>query len=101
MSRVERRTWQWRYDEPPAALWPLLSDTARLNEAAKLPQYQVEDIPQPDGSVLHLARAKFAGMAVEWEEPPYEWVLNRSFRHTRVFRKGPLKRFGPRLELTP
>jgi class 3 adenylate cyclase len=100
MSRVERRTWQWRYDATPAELWPLLSDTARLNEAAKLPKYHVEDIPQADGSVLHLARAKVAGMTLEWEEPPYEWVVNRSFRHTRRFRKGPLKLFGPILELT-
>jgi class 3 adenylate cyclase len=101
MARLERRSFEWRYAASPAELWPVLADTARLNEAARLPKYVVEDIAQPDGSVLHLARATVAGIALEWEEPPYEWVQNRSFRHTRRFRKGPLRRFGPILELTP
>ena len=91
MTRPEQRTWHWRFDEPPERLWPVLSDTARLNEAAKLPKYQVEDIPRGDGRVIHLARAKVAGLSLEWEEPPYEWVRNRSFRQTRIFRKGPLR----------
>jgi class 3 adenylate cyclase len=101
MTRPQQRTWHWRFDEPPARLWPVLSDTARLNEAARLPKYQVEDIPRGDGRVLHLARVKVAGFGLEWEEPPYEWVRNRSFRQTRIFRKGPLKRFGPVVELRP
>src|SRR6185437_13285229 len=80
MTRPTQRTWHWRFSEPPEKLWPVLSDTARLNEAAKLPSYAVEDIPQPDGSVLHLARTKIAGLELVWEEPPYEWVRDRVFR---------------------
>jgi class 3 adenylate cyclase len=101
MSRLERRTWVWHFSEPPERLWPLLSDTARLNEAAKFPTYRVEDVVQEDGSVEHVARATVAGLALEWEEPPYEWVRDRTFSHTRLFRKGPLKRFGPLVELRP
>src|SRR5262249_39797722 len=52
-----------------------------------------------DGHVLRLARAKVGGVPLEWEERPYEWVQNRSFRQTRLFRKGPLRRFGPVVEL--
>ncbi len=48
--------------------------------------------------MLHLARAKIAGFEVVWEEPPYEWVKDRVFRHVRTFRSGPLKRFGPVFE---
>jgi class 3 adenylate cyclase len=97
---LQRQSWQWHLTQPPAVLWPVISDTARFNEAAKLPKYQVEDILQADGRVLRLARANVAGLTLEWEELPYEWVRGRSFRQTRIFRKGPLRRFGPIVELT-
>jgi class 3 adenylate cyclase len=100
-QRLQRRSWQWHLPQPPDVLWPVISDTARFNEAAKLPKYQVEDILQADGRVLRLARATVAGLKLEWEERPYEWVRGRSFRQTRLFRKGPLRRFGPIVELTP
>jgi class 3 adenylate cyclase len=100
-QRLERRRWTWHLAQPPEVLWPVISDTARFNEAAKLPKYQVEDILQGDGRVLRLARATVAGLTLEWEELPYEWVRGRSFRQTRLFRKGPLRRFGPIVELKP
>jgi class 3 adenylate cyclase len=96
---MAQRTWHWRFSEPPEKLWPVLSDTARLNEAARLPNYRVEDIPQQDGHVLHLARAKIGGFEVVWEEPPYEWVRDRVFGNSRVFRNGPFKRFATTFEL--
>jgi class 3 adenylate cyclase len=98
---LQRRSWLWHLSQPPETVWPVISDTARFNEAAKLPKYQVEDILQGDGRVLRLARASVAGLRLEWEERPYEWVRGRSFRQTRIFRKGPLRRFGPIVELTP
>src|SRR5882672_1135028 len=87
MQDLESRSWEWRFDQPPDLVWPVVADTARFNEAAKLPKYQVEDVPAADGRVLRLARAKVGGFPLEWEERPYEWVQNRSFRQTRLFRK--------------
>lgn len=98
-ARTIRRQWQWRFDLPPETLWPLLADTARFNEAAKAPAYQLEEIAQPDGTVLRKGAAKVAGMAMAWEEKPYEWVLNKSFRQVREFSKGPFRRFGPIMTL--
>jgi len=100
MQDLRSRSWEWRFDQPPDRVWPVVADTARFNEAAKLPKYQVEDVPGEDGRVLRLARAKVGGFPLEWEERPYEWVQNRSFRQTRLFRKGPLRRFGPVVELS-
>src|SRR6266851_2327708 len=99
MQTLHRRSWQWHLAQSPAMLWPVIADTARFNEAARLPKYQVEDILQADGRVLRLARASVGGIKLEWEERPYEWVRGHSFRQTRVFRKGPLRRFGPIVEL--
>ena len=98
MSRHSRK-WTWQFEQPADALWPLISDTARFNEALKTPKYQVEEIPEPDGSMLRLARTRIGPVELEWEEHPFEWVLNRSFTQTRVFRKGPFRRFGPRFEI--
>jgi class 3 adenylate cyclase len=96
-----RRTWTWTFDLPPDQLWPLLADTNRFNEAVGLPPYTLEETPQPNGTILRRAKAKAAGFMLEWEEKPYEWVAGRRFRQTRVFTKGPFRRFGPVLDLQP
>jgi len=98
-SRTLSREWQWHFDLPPEKLWPVLADTARFNEAAKGPTYQLEEAPLPDGTVQRKASAKIAGMAMAWEERPYEWVLNKTFRQVRDFTKGPFRRFGPTLSI--
>ena len=97
----KQQTWTWHLPVPPDQLWPLLSDTARFNEAAGTPRYDVEEIPQPDGSVRRDARANFRGVKVEWDDRPYEWVAGKSFRNMRVFRRGPLAYFGVDLQIEP
>lgn len=96
-----RRTWTWTFDLPPEQLWPLLADTNRLNEALGLPPYTLEETPQPNGTVLRTGRGKAAGFALEWEEKPYEWISGRHFSQSRVFSKGPFRRFGPVFDLEP
>lgn len=99
MSRDHTRLWIWDLAVPPASLWPHISDTARFNEAAGTPRYTVEEIPQADGSVIRRAAASYKGVAVEWDDPPYEWVLQQEFRQMRVFRRGPLAYLAPSLLL--
>jgi class 3 adenylate cyclase len=99
MSRNHSREWVWDLDVPPASIWPYLSDTARFNEAAGTPRYTVEEIPQADGAVIRRARTSYKGVAVEWDDPPFEWVANQEFRQMRQFRRGPLEYLGPILRL--
>jgi len=101
MQKQHERVWTWDLPAPPAALWPYLSDTARFNEAAGTPRYAVAEEPQADGSVRRRATASYKGVAVEWDDPPYEWVAEREFRQTRIFRRGPLKSLSPTLQLAP
>ena len=96
-----RRTWTWTFDLPPDRLWPVLADTDRFNEAMGLPPYTLEQTPQPNGTVLRRGRGKTAGFNLEWEEKPYEWIAGRHFRQSRVFTKGPFRRFGPVFDLEP
>ena len=94
-----RRTWTWTFDLPPDRLWPLLADTNRFNEAMGLPSYTLDPTPQPNGTVVRRGRGKVAGFTLEWEEKPYEWIAGRHFRQSRVFTKGPFRRFGPVFDL--
>ncbi|MFQ5775878.1 MAG: adenylate/guanylate cyclase domain-containing protein [Kiloniellaceae bacterium] len=87
----QRRTFVWRFASPREAIWPILADTARFNEAAKLPKHTIEEIPQRDGSVRYIGRARRGPFALEWREKPVNWVANRWFEHCRYFRSGPLK----------
>src|ERR1700750_1001373 len=93
------RAWTWTFDLPPDRLWPLLADTNRFNEAMGLPPYTLEKTPQPNGTILRSGRAKAAGFTHEGEEKPYKWIAGRHFRQSRVFTKGPFRRFGPVFDL--
>jgi class 3 adenylate cyclase len=92
---TSRSTWTWHFDLPPEQLWPVLADTNRFNEAMGLPPYQLEEIPQANGTVLRRGKGKAAGFTLEWEEKPYEWIHGSYFRQTRIFSKGPFRTFGP------
>lgn len=86
----QSRTFVRHFQHPPEVIWPILSDTARYNEAAKLPKHTIEEIPQDDGSVRYIGRAKFGPFALVWDDKPVNWVANRWFRHCREMRNGPL-----------
>ena len=96
-----RRTWTWTFDLAPDRLWPVLADTNRFNEAMGLPAYTLEPTLQPNGTVVRRGQGKAAGFTLAWEEKPYEWIAGRHFRQTRVFTKGPFRRFGPVFDLKP
>jgi class 3 adenylate cyclase len=98
---VQSQTWEWTFDQPVAAMWPLLADTARFNEAASLPRHQITEIPQPDGSVHYFAAAKIGPFNIEWQDKPVNWVTGQWFEHTRWFKNGPLKSLTAELRLEP
>ena len=84
-------TWTWHFDRPPAEIWPILADTARINEAAALPKHKIAEIVQPDGSVHFYARAKIGPFDIKWKEKPVNWVSGQWLEHCRYFETGPLK----------
>jgi class 3 adenylate cyclase len=101
MGKAISRSWIWHVARAPAEMWPLLADTARINEASKLPRQTIEETPQADGSVLYIARAKQGPIALEWREEPVNWVSNQWFEHCRYFTKGPLSLLCAVLTLSP
>ncbi len=94
-----RRTWTWHFDLPPEQLWPVMADTVRFNEAMGFPPYQLEEIPQANGTVLRLGSGKAIVFTLRWQEKPFEWVKGRWFRENRELANGPFRRFGPSYEI--
>jgi hypothetical protein len=101
MAKAQERNWTWHVDRPAEAMWSVLADTARLNEASKLPRHEIEEIPQPDGSVLFLGRARIGPTALAWREKPVNWVFGQWFEHCRYFTRGPLSLLCARLKVSP
>jgi class 3 adenylate cyclase len=95
------QTWEWEFKHSPAAMWPLLADTARFNEAARLPKHQITEVPQADGSVHYFGSAKVGPFDVRWQEKPVNWVNEQWFEHARYFQSGPLKTLSAELHLEP
>jgi class 3 adenylate cyclase len=100
-GETKSRTWIWRFDRPVEAIWPVLADTARFNEAAGLPKHAISETPRNDGSVEYLARARLGPLTLEWEEKPVNWVDRQWFQHCRVFRSGPLAFLCATLRMLP
>ena len=88
MARDSSRTWIWQFDGPRERVWPLLADTARFNEAARLPLHDIDETPRADGSVLYMASARMGPFDLRWEERPVNWVTDQWFEHCREFRSG-------------
>jgi len=101
LARARSRSWSWRFASPPQAIWQLLADTARFNEAAGLPNHAIEERPQTDGSVDYLGRARKGPFALEWRERPVNWVSGQWFEHRREFSRGPLAFLTASLRLAP
>lgn len=98
---TRRQSWTWRFAQPASAIWPVLADTARFNEAAGLPNHAIEEVPQADGSVRFFGSLRKGPVHLAWEERPTNWVTDRWLEHCRDFHRGPLARLCARFELRP
>lgn len=95
--------WTWDFRSPPAALWPLASDTDRFNRDCGFPPFHVRapaaGEPPAEPGVRRLASA-YLGMVAEWEEREFEWVQPVRFSVTRIFMRGPFERMTQSCELS-
>jgi len=79
-------SWEWPLKSQPAALWPLISNTDRFNADSGVPQ--IEQLGQSE--FRRSLRHSRLGVAVEWEEEPFEWTEPERFGVIRRYRSGPL-----------
>jgi class 3 adenylate cyclase len=98
---IVERSWKWHFAASPEALWPLLADTGRLNEAVGLSRYTLSETPRPDGTVERIGVTRRLGMTLTWEEGVPEWVWNRRYRHTRRFKSRFVRAVTADIEFHP
>ena len=79
-------------------LWPYVSDTERMNQVVGLPPVQVEHV-RSEGSSKTFLSNKVLGIAMRWQEYPFEWVEGRRWSVLRVFEQGLTRWYRVRMEL--
>ncbi|HEX8491667.1 MAG TPA: DUF5939 domain-containing protein [Pyrinomonadaceae bacterium] len=95
--------WEYELRASPEQLWPLVADTNRFNRDANVPA--VNEVRVQDGTRLTNARRRLRlfvmGLAVEWEEQPFEWIRPHRFGVVRRYTKGPVAEMRVLAELEP
>jgi class 3 adenylate cyclase len=93
MTVIHRYRQERHFAKPPAAIWPFVSDTARLWELNGNTPYRFEERVDAQGRVRRFAHGKAGPFPVIWEEGFGEWQVNRRFFQVRKYRNGPMRRF--------
>ncbi len=92
---------EWPLESSPPELWPHVSHTERLNRAIGLGSVDFARSVDSRGQVNTHGRTKQAGMTLEWQEHPYEWVAPTRMGVLREYSAGPLAWLRSSVELLP
>ena len=93
MKSVYRYRQERHFAKPPAAIWPFVSNSARIVELAGMAPYRFEERVDGQGKVRRFARGKIGPFPVSFEEDFGEWQENRRFFEVREYRNGPMRRW--------
>ena len=93
MKSVYRYRQERHFAKPPAAIWPFVSDSARIVELSGFAPYRFEERVDVQGRVRRFARGKIGPFPVSFEEDFGEWQENRRFFEVREYRNGPMRRW--------
>jgi len=96
--------YHWEYDlkASPEKLWPFVADTNRFNRDTGVPSVEpAKTTRERLRNARRRLRLSMYGMAVEWEEQPFEWVRPSRFGVARAYSKGPITELRALVELTP
>ena len=99
MGKTTEKSWTWHFPAPPEAIWRVLADTARFNEAAGFPKHEITEQKNAEGSIIYVGRAKFGGFDISWHDIPVDWIDGERFTHCRNFLNGPFVRLCATLSL--
>jgi class 3 adenylate cyclase len=82
----------------PEQLWPLLSDTGRIDRAIGIPAFERSTL---EADLSFAVRSHYRGVPVAWSEFPYEWVYEQWYQVERAFQPPvPVKRLMTRTTLS-
>jgi class 3 adenylate cyclase len=93
MTAVYRFRRETRFAKPPEAIWPFVSDSARLWELGGMAPYRFEERVDTQGRVRRFVRGKVGPFPARWEEEFGEWQENHHLFQVRNYRNGPMRRW--------
>ena len=94
--------WEYNLKASPEKLWPFVADTNRFNRDTGVPSVEpARTTRERLRNARRRLRLSMYGMAVEWEEQPFEWVRPARFGVARTYSKGPITELRALVELTP
>ncbi|MGC4079466.1 MAG: DUF5939 domain-containing protein [Rubrivivax sp.] len=87
---------------PPEDVWPLITDTDRMNRLLSTPAVYKPIEKDAKSSARFLVETSTGGFTMEYEEAPFEWTVPKRFSVYRRMRSGPLRSYtyGTKLEPT-
>ncbi|UUO08860.1 protein kinase [Blastopirellula sp. J2-11] len=100
-GKVFAAEWEWDFDGQPADLWPLVSNTERINAAVGLPPVEYVNHRDEQGVLHRIGSFRLGFTHLQWEEHPFEWVEGRRLGVLREFKNGPFQWFVSVVEVTP
>ncbi|HZW30138.1 MAG TPA: protein kinase, partial [Isosphaeraceae bacterium] len=100
-SRVLRFEFRWELDSTPRPLWPLVTNTDRLDRAIGFAPVRYTTRFEPGRGVRTFAEGRKAGMVEVGEEHPYEWIEPRRMGVLRQYSAGPFVWMVSIVELRP
>jgi len=83
----------YRLPAPPERVWPILSDTERLNRCLGLPPTVATPVNREPVRVARVT-AVLGGIHLEWEEDPFSFVEPERFWVERRMVRGPIAQFN-------
>ncbi len=98
-SAVYRYRREHYFAKPPAAIWPFVSDTARLWELNGYAPVQFEERVDGQGRVRRFVKGKLGFFRARWEEDFGEWQENHRLFQVREYQNGPMRRWEWACEL--
>ena len=101
-SRVQTYVFEWELASSPDALWPFVSNTEKMNRATGLApvRFEIESTgPKAPASPRTTGHQRVAGLALQWQEHPYEWIEGSRHVVLRVFDKGVLRWYVAEVQL--
>lgn len=101
MVRELHYRWDYNLKASPEKLWPFVADTNRFNRDTGVPTVEpATKKRQRLRNARRRLRLSIYGMALEWEEQPFEWVRPSRFGVARNYSKGPMVELRALAELS-
>lgn len=101
MKFISRYREERHFAKPAEAVWPIVSDTARINELVGAAPYRFGERLDAQGRVRRFAKGKLGPLPAIWEEGFGEWQDRRRVTQLRWFKNGPIRRFYVGADLLP